>query len=122
MNPTLVHMGNYSATEDDIATSNGYLLSSNGWATLEPRAAYDNRVAMMMTPQDVQGHSLQTSVSPLHYSSMTPLLPPPRVQFFLRLLVTAGIRTLAVSDRDHRTISRPIYPQPAVPRPINPRI
>ena len=97
MNPTFAHMGNHSATDDGIATADGYFLSSNGWAALEPRAAYDSRVAMMMTSQNLQGHSLQSSVSPLHHSSMVPLpLPPPRV---LKLLVTAGIRTLAVSDR-----------------------
>ena len=85
MNPTLVHMSSHSATEDAIATANGYPLSSNGWAALEPRAAYDNRVAMMMAPQVVQGHTLQTNVGPLHYSSMTPLpfcFPPPRERSF----------------------------------------
>jgi hypothetical protein len=76
MNPTLVHMSNHSASEDGFATANGYPLSSNGWTALEPRAAYDNRVAMMMAPQDVQGHSLQTNVSHLHHSSMTPSLLP----------------------------------------------
>ena len=80
MNPTLVHMSNHSATEDAIATANGYPFSSNGWAALEPRVAYDNRVEMMMAPQVVQGHSLQTNVGLLHYSSMTSLpfpFPPP---------------------------------------------
>ena len=86
MNPTLVHMSNHSSSEDGFATANGYPLSSNGWAALEPRAAYDNRVAMMMAPQDVQGHTLQTNVSHLHHSSMTPPPPPRERRFYLNCL------------------------------------
>jgi len=122
MNPTLVHMSNHSATEDAIATANGYPLSSNGWATLEPRAGYDNRVAMMMAPQVVQGHSLQTNVGLLHYSSMTPFpfcFPPPRERSFysncLSLQVFAHWPSAAAITEQYHV---PFNPDPPYPEPV----
>jgi len=88
MNPTLLHMSNYLTTEDGIAGTTGYSLPPNGWASVEARVAYDNRVAMASL--DVQEHTLQTNVSLLTVSSKKII---PRAQLSLNPLSAAGIRT-----------------------------
>jgi hypothetical protein len=105
MNPTLVHMNNYSPTEDGIATTtSGYFLPPNGWASVEPLGTYDSRVAM--AAMDVQKHSPPTNVSLLHARprNLHCGRRSPSHRF-----TPADICTRAVGGRRLRTIPRPIH-------------